>query len=84
MADRKAAAKKAVRTKKLRAAGKRAAKTRKLSAAGKKAALTKTRRAAARKATATRSLKKQQSTSASSSPAQAIAETQPEPGIDSK
>jgi hypothetical protein len=36
MADRRAAAKKAARTRKLRAAGKKAARTRRLSAAGKK------------------------------------------------
>src|SRR5271157_2478705 len=63
MADRKAAAQKAARTRKLRAAGKKAARTRRLRAAGKKAALTKKRRAAARRAAATRKLKKEQSTS---------------------
>lgn len=46
MADRKAAAKKAARTRKLRSAGKKAARTRRLRAAGRKAALTKRRRAA--------------------------------------
>ena len=88
MADRKTAAKKAARTRKLRAAGKKAAQTRRLRAAGKKAALTKKRRAAAWKAAATRKLKKEQSTpvpptaTASAPQAQAVPETQSEPRID--
>lgn len=61
MANRRAAAKKAARTRKLRAGGKKAAQTRQLRAAGKKAALTKKRRAAARKAANTRIRKQEQS-----------------------
>ena len=88
MADRRAAAKKAARTRKLRAAGKKAARTRRLRAAGKKAALTRKRRAAARKAAATRKLKQEQSipvppTATQSAPqAQLVPETQPGPRID--
>lgn len=63
MANRKAAAKKAARTRKLRAAGKKAARTRRLRAAGRKAALTRKRTAAGQKAAATRELKQQQSAS---------------------
>lgn len=77
MADRRAAAKKAARTRKLRAAGKKAARTRRLRAAGKKAALTKKRRAAARKAAATRRLKQEQSASAPPAAAQPTPETSP-------
>jgi len=82
MADRRAAAKKAARTRKLRAAGKKAARTRRLRAAGKKAALSRKRRAAARKAAATRKLKQQQSASAPSVAAQPSPETQPTTGQD--
>lgn len=88
MANRRAAAKKAARTRKIRAAGKKAARTRRLGAAGKKAALTKKRRAAAQKAAATRKLKKEQSTpvpptaTPSAPPQQPVPETQPEPGIE--
>ncbi len=57
MANRRAAAKKAAKTRRLRAAGKKAARTRTLRAAGKKAVLTKKRRAAARKAATTRKRK---------------------------
>jgi len=71
MVDRRAAANKAARTRKLRAAGKKAARTRRLRAAGKKAALTRKRRAAGRKAAATRRLKREQSASVSAAnPAQ--------------
>jgi len=84
MVDRRAAAKKAARTRKLRAAGKKAARTRRLRAAGKKAALTRKRRAAARKAAATRKLKEAQSASIpASAPTTALqpaAEIPPEPG----
>ena len=52
---------------KRRAAGKKATKTRKSTAAGKKAALTRKRNEAGRKAAATRKLKKEQSTSTPSS-----------------
>ena len=53
-ASRKAAAKKAAKTRKSRAAAKKAAKTRKHRVAGKKAAATRKRRTAARKAVVTR------------------------------
>ena len=77
MADRRAAAKKAARTRKLRPAGKKAARTRRLRAAGKKAALTRKRRAAARKAAATRKLKQQQGATAPSVEIQPSPDTQP-------
>jgi hypothetical protein len=85
MADRRAAAKKAARTRKLKAAGKKAARTRTLRAAGKKAALTKKRRAAARKAAATRRLKQKQTSSVPSvaaQPTQPSPETQPATALD--
>ena len=75
MADRKGAAKKAAKTRKLRAAGKKAAKTRRLRAAGRKAATTRKRRQAARKAAATRKLKKEQSLSVSPSPQEQLPES---------
>jgi hypothetical protein len=80
MANRRAAAKKAAKTRKLKAAGKKAARTRTLKAAGKKAALTRKRRAAARKAAATRKVKQEQTASVSSvaaQPTQPSPETQP-------
>ena len=83
MANRRAAANKAARTRKLRAAGKKAARTRRLRAAGKKAALTRKRRAAARKAAATRKLKQEQSASAPSVAAQSGSETQARTRLDS-
>jgi len=76
MADRRAGAKKAARTRKLRAAGKKAARTRRLKAAGNRAALTRKRRAAARRAAATRKLKQEQSASV---PAGNTAQPSPEP-----
>jgi len=82
MADRKAAAKKAARTRKLRTAGKKAAKTRRLRAAGRKAVLTRKRRAAGRKAATTRKLKKEQSATTSVPTAQSAPNTQPEIGSD--
>jgi len=82
MANRKAAAKKAARTRKLRAAGKKAVRTRGLGAAGKKAALTRKRRAAGRRAAATRKLKKEQSTSVPATVPESATEMQPEPGIE--
>ena len=77
MADRRAAAKKAARTRKLRAAGKKAARTLRLRAAGEKAALTRKRRGAARKAAATRKLKREQGSSVPSVATQPIPETEP-------
>lgn len=82
MADRRAAAKKAARTRKLRAAGKKAVRTRRLSAAGEKAALTRKRRAAARKAAATRKAKQEQIASIPPAVAQTAPETQPITGQD--
>ena len=82
MADRRAAAKKAARTRKLRAAGKKAARTRRLRAAGKNAALTRKRRAAARKAAATRRLKQEQGASVQSGAEQSTPETHSTTGRD--
>lgn len=80
MANRRAAAKQAARTRKLRATGKKPARTRRLRATGRKAALTRKRRAAARKAGATRKLKQEQSASATSVAAQSSPEAQPATG----
>jgi len=80
MADRRAAAKKAARTRKLRTAGKKAARTRRLRAAGKKAALTRKRRGAARKAAATRKVKQEQVSSLPSVATQPSPETEPTTG----
>lgn len=82
MANRRAAAKKAARTRKLRAAGKKAARTRRLRTAGKKAAMTRKRRAAARKAAAARRLKQEQSASVPMATVQPTPKIEPTTGQD--